>query len=191
MGTTCLATCGPIYAPYLMQHDNNVLKSCLIIFEISFGRLISYTLFGLIAGALGSKMNIDYRSYLTIIGYLLLSSFLIFSTIANYKLDKSCKLLKWSKYVDRPFILGLITGISICPAFLIAIVRAIELGGPVAGMLFFVALFFGTNIFILPISIIGIFSSRKIIKNIGRVTAIIVGLWFMIKGINLLYNLYL
>ena len=42
-GTTCLATCGPIYAPYLMQYDRNLKASLVTLLEISGGRFATYS----------------------------------------------------------------------------------------------------------------------------------------------------
>ena len=190
MGTTCLATCGPIYVPYLMQYDKELPRTILRVLEISLGRFLMYAIFGLVAGAFGSKVPIDHRSIFTSIAYILLSIFLIASAISTFRIERTCTIFRWSKIVNRPLLLGFITGINICPPFLMALVRVVSIGGAIRGILFFVSFFVGTSLYIIPLSVVGAITTKKLFRNIGRVAAVVVGLWFLIAGIKILITLW-
>lgn len=188
-GTTCLATCGPIYAPYLMQYERSFAKSVLTLLEISAGRFLTYLLVGFAAGSLGAGIagvSLDNRDWFTATAYILFSAFLLFTTFRTHRKEQCCRVGRWSSLVDRPFVLGLLTGINFCPSFLIALTKAVDLSGPVAGMTLFGAFFVGTSLFLLPLSFFGYFGAKKFLRTVARVSAVGVALWFLIQaGITL------
>jgi sulfite exporter TauE/SafE len=181
-GTTCLATCGPVYAPYLMQYDRSLWQSLLALVEISGGRFVTYLLVGAAAGYLGSGLPLDNREWFTASAYILFSVFLLVSTFRTHQKERCCKAGKWSSFADRPFILGLLTGINFCPSFLIALTKAVSLSGPFAGMAVFAAFFAGTSLFLIPLSFVGVFGMKKIFRVIARWSAIIISIWFFVQA---------
>jgi len=185
MGTTCLATCGPIYAPYLMESNRGLNRSLVAVLEMSAGRFLAYGLFGLIAGHFGAKLAIAHRPYFTAVAYVLLSLLLISSAFVTYRSEKLCAVGRWSRYVHRPFVLGVVTGINLCPSFLMALTKAVTLSGAVAGMHFSFAFFLGKSVYIVPLSLFGIFGARKALRDVGRVAALGVGVWFLISGLRI------
>ena len=60
-GTTCLATCAPIYIPYLLTEERSGKQSFKIIALITLGRFFAYAGFGAIFGFVGSKIPIHSR----------------------------------------------------------------------------------------------------------------------------------
>ena len=189
-GHICFATCGPIYSPYLMMHKYDWLKSVISILEISLGRFISSVIFGAVVGLLGQKITTVNRSYFTITAYILFSVFLIVSAVRTRSREKGCALSRWSRFADRPLILGLVTGISFCPAFLIALTRALELSGPVSGALLFTGFFAGTNIYLLPLAVFGVIGNKKVMRKIAVVCAFAVGGWFIFQAGTSAITLY-
>jgi sulfite exporter TauE/SafE len=185
MGTTCLATCGPIYAPYLMEYNRGLNRSLLAVLEMSAGRFLAYGIFGLVAGYFGTKIAIAHRPIFTAVAYFLLSALLISSAIVTFRTEKLCAVNRWSKYVHRPFVLGIVTGINLGPAFLIALTKAVSLSGALAGMLFFMAFFVGNSVYIVPLSLFGIFGTRKTLRHIGRLAALGVGVWFLVSAVRM------
>jgi len=55
----------------------------------------------------------------------------------------------------------------------------------VAGMLFFVAFFVGNSVYIVPLSLFGIFGARKVLRDVGRLAALGVGVWFLISAVRM------
>lgn len=185
-GTTCLATCGPVYAPYLMQYERNFLKSLFALLEISAGRFITYVVIGIIAGFIGSSIANIEREYFTSIAYILFSLFLLLTTFRTSRKDRCCQTGKWAGITDRPLLLGLLTGINFCPSFLLAATKAIDHSGPLAGVVLFSSFFVGTSLFLLPLSFFGYFGIKKQFRIIARICAILISAWFIWHGAILL-----
>jgi len=182
-GTSCMATCGPIYAPYLMQYERSLMRSLLALMEISAGRFATYLLIGLLAGLFGRSIPIDYREWFTAIAYLSFSLFLVLTAFRTRRREQCCKTDVWYAFVDRPLILGLLTGINFCPSFLLALTKAVDLSGPLSGMIFFAAFFAGTSLFLVPLSFFGLFGKQRLFRSIARVGAVVIGIWFIIQSI--------
>jgi len=189
-GTTCLATCGPVYAPYLMQYERNIWKSILALLEISAGRFVAYSLVGVLSGFLGSSLENLNRELFTALAYILFSFFLLLTTFRTSKKEKCCQTGRWSAFVDRPLILGVLTGINFCPSFLLAVTKAVDISGPLSGFYLFASFFVGTSLFLIPLSFFGVFGLKKELRFIARVSAVAISIWFIIQACIMLYHLY-
>lgn len=187
-GTSCLATCGPIYAPFLMHTERQFKKSLGVLFEISMGRCLAYLGIGAIAGTIGAAIAVDHREWFTLFSYLLFSTFLILSAVRTHRTERGCAAHRWYSFAQRPFFLGILTGINICPPFLIAFTRAFDLSGAISGMLFFVAFFAGTTLFLLPLSLFGIVGQQKTIRLVGRVASVLIAAWFLGLAVGLIFD---
>lgn len=181
-GTTCLATCAPIYIPYLIAEKRDTWQSFKVILQITVGRFISYAAFGAAFGFIGSQIPVGIRDVFTSVSYIFLSIFLLLTVFRIQKHKQNCAAKKWMKLTKNPFLLGIITGISFCPAFLIAISNAIEISGIAGGVSLFVAFFLGTSIFIIPFTLLGILSRVKLLRTIARVSAVLIAVFFIYKG---------
>jgi len=183
---SCLATCGPIYAPVLLMEKRTFLKNLLIVLEITAGRFFTYALFGALAGYLGQQIPDEYREWLTGGSYVILAILLLYMLLPKKNLNHSgCAHKKMAMSAKRfPFWLGVVTGISICPSFLLALSQAVDLAGVWQGVLFFIAFFAGTTIVILPLAFLGFLPGWRmdIVKKIGIILTIPVALWFGYRG---------
>jgi sulfite exporter TauE/SafE len=187
-GTTCLATCGPVYAPYLMQYGRSLPKSLLAILELSAGRFFSYLVVGAAAGLLGRQVHFEGKGLITAAGYSLFSVFLLVTAFRTYRRDCCCPTGRWAGIIDRPLVLGILTGINICPPFLLALTKALSGSGPAAGMTLFAAFFIGTSIWLLPIAVFGVLGERRLLRSIARWGAVAVSVWFFILAGLIAYN---
>jgi sulfite exporter TauE/SafE len=187
-GTSCLATCGPVYTPYLMQKGRSLIASLLVIGEISAGRFVSYLVVGALAGAFGQSITEEKRIPLTIAAYLLFSVFLIIASIRSSRKEAYCAAGKWYSFVERPFLLGILTGINLCPPFLLALARTVSNTGVLSGMLFFTAFFIGTTFFLLPLTVAGMAGRQPAFRRFARIASIAVAVWFIIQAGILLYR---
>ncbi len=183
-GTTCLSTCVPIYLPYLLSEKRTNKQSFLIVLKITVGRFFSYVAFGAAFGFVGSKIPIGSRLIFTSIAYILLSIYLITMSFRVRSHNKNCTNIKWMKFTKNPFLLGVLTGISFCPAFLIAISSAIDISGVSGGIILFIAFFFGTSMFIFPITFLGVLSKIKNLRKIAIIASVIIAFFFIYKGIS-------
>jgi sulfite exporter TauE/SafE len=189
-GTSCLATCGPVYAPYLMQYERNLLKSLLAICELSAGRFLSYLIVGALAGMLGRHVYFEGKGLITAAGYSLFSIFLLVNAFRTHRRDQCCTVSNRAGIIDRPLILGILTGVNFCPPFLLALTKAFHGSGPAAGMSLFAAFFVGTTLFLLPISAFGLLGGRIIFRSIARWGAIAVSIWFLTMAGLQIYNYF-
>ncbi len=189
LSATCIGTCGPIYFAYLIQKKANWVQSIVIILKISGARFFSYALFGLFAGFIGRAIGDFNRSWFTTLAYFFCSILLIFTAFRTHRSEKGCAMAKWHKYIDNPFLLGLVTGLNFCPAFLIAVTRAVDVSGPISGALVFIAFFFGSNLPLFFFAVFGVMGNVTVFRKIGMVAAVIVGAFFLGKAGMTAYNL--
>ena len=185
LSMTCIGTCGPIYSAYLLQRKTTWLGSFIILLKLSGARFIAYALFGVLAGTFGREIGQFNRTWFTITAYLLFSTFLIISAVRTHRKETGCQMKKWSRFVESPFLLGLVTGINFCPSFLIAVTKAVHLSGPVPGVLMFIAFFFGSNLPLFAFAVFGVMGNNKIIRKIGIISAIAVGVWFIKEAVDM------
>ncbi len=183
-GSICLMTCTPIYLPYLLSEDRSLIKGIGVVAEISIGRFFSYIAFGAAAGFIGSNISSINRTIFTSIAYILLSIYLILSAVRTRQKENKCHVPKLTKLTRSAIILGILTGINFCPSFLIALSKAINLGGAVSGMLLFFGFFVGTTLYLIPIAFVGQLSRIKYVKLIGQIASILVAIWFIFTGIK-------
>jgi sulfite exporter TauE/SafE len=189
-GTICLMTCAPIYLPYLISEDRKLSKGILTIMEISVGRFFSYLAFGAVAGYTGAQISSIDRELFTSIAYILLSAYLILSAVRTRKKDKKCYIPKLSRFTKNAFILGILTGVSFCPPFLIALSKAVNLGGAFSGMMLFLGFFFGTSVFLMPLAFVGQLSKITKMKLIAQFASIFIAVWFTFSGVKGLVHTY-
>ena len=189
-GTLCLMTCTPIYLPYLISEDRKISKGILTVVEISAGRFLSYLAFGAIAGYTGAQISSIDRELFTSIAYILLSAYLVLSAVRTRKKEKKCHIPRITKFTKSAFLLGVITGISFCPAFLIALSKAVDLGGAFSGMMLFLGFFFGTSVFLLPLAFVGQLSKITKMKLIAQFASVFIAVWFTFSGVKGLVHTY-
>ncbi len=190
-GISCLASCGPVYLSYLLSEKRTGSQSLVTILLLNLGRFVSYAAFGAIMGLLGGSIPSSIRIPLTYAGYVLFSVYLVVSTLRVKKACGGCAIPKWMKFTRSPILLGVLTGFSICPAFLIAMTSAFDSSGALQGALLFAGFFFGTTVYMLPFAFFGLFSKKQWLTAVARYAAIFVAVYFAVLGIRGLAEYYL
>lgn len=183
-GTVCIAYCGPIYTSYLLSEKRTGKESFWIMIYLNLGRFIAYAIFGGLVGLLGGYLSPGIRVPLSSAGYILFSLFLIFSVIRTKKSCSGCKTSKLLNITKRPFLLGILTGFSICPTFLIAMTRVFGSSGPLGGMMLFTGFFAGTTVYMLPFAVFGMLTNKKWVTDTANVAAVVVAVFFSATGIK-------
>jgi len=187
-GTTCLATCGPVYVPYLMQYRQSLSESLFTVLELSAGRFVSYLVVGAAAGLLGGHIDIKTKGVLTATAYSLFSIFLLITAFRTHRHDHCCPTGRWAGIIDRPLVLGLLTGINVCPPFLLALTKAVSGSGVAAGATLFAAFFVGTSLFLAPIAAFGLLGAQMFFRSVARWGAVAVSVWFLVQAGLLTYD---
>lgn len=183
-GTACLASCGPIYASYLMSERRTGLQSLWVILKLNGGRFISYAAFGALVGMLGGAIPVTVRIPLTFTGYILFSLYLLLSVVRVRKACTGCHTGKVLRITRSPFLLGILTGFSVCPSFLIALTGAFGSSGPANGMMLFIGFFAGTTVYMLPFSLFGLLTTKNWITKAARMIAVVVSIYFGAMGVR-------
>ncbi len=181
-GTICLLTCTPIYLPWLISEERSIRRSFFKVLEISGGRFFAYLLFGALVGWLGSLVPMQSRTLFTGVSYIFLSVFLGVNALRTHRESKRCQVPGWMKFTHSAFVMGIFSGINFCPSFLIALTKAVELGGAFNGMLHFLGFFFGTSVFLLPLVFSGFLSHLPGLRNAARIVSILIAAYFIVQG---------
>jgi hypothetical protein len=82
--------------------------------------------------------------------------------------------------------LGFLTGINLCPPFLVAGVRAAQLEHLPAALLFFVCFFVGTAVWFLPFLSMGFVQRTPAVVTVARMVAVLLACWYGISGFSIL-----
>jgi sulfite exporter TauE/SafE len=189
-GTACLASCGPVYGAYLLSEKRSGFESFRILLELNFGRFISYAAFGAVFGLLGGSIPLYVRGPLAAAGYIMFSVYLLLSVVRIRKSCGGCATSRMLGVTRSPLLLGVLTGLSICPSFLIAVTGAFESSGPLSGALLFTGFFAGTTVYMLPFALLGLFTRKAWFTTAARILAVIVAVYFAAIGIRMLTRLY-
>jgi sulfite exporter TauE/SafE len=196
-GSVCLAYCGPVLIPYLFGENKNITKNFSYVFIFLSGRLASYILIGIIAGIIG-KIFLQ-PSHLTLlitgISYIALSILLIIYGFYQFKeicLGKTQNKLAFSNGKDMSYLVpltgGIMTGLNICPPFILAFAKAATLHDIAESIFFFIMFFIGTSLFFIPLPFLGFFKKQEALRIIGKFAAILAGLIYLYKGVNITFK---
>ena len=186
LGPVCLAYCSPIVIPLLASSNNSKLSAgSMTLIWFLFGRFFGYLLVGIIVGIIGSNIHQYINGHILGTVSIALGLVLVYYGIQkNYPGLKLCGIVKYSG--SRKLflmVLGLLTGLNLCPPFITAIAGAINLGTISGSILYFSIFFIGTVVFFPLMILFGLFSKIEAIKNIAAICMLISGVWFFFRGI--------
>ncbi|MBL7141659.1 sulfite exporter TauE/SafE family protein [Patescibacteria group bacterium] len=181
-GVFCLTWCGPVLTSLILTERRRIKQSFFLFFKFIFGRLIGYILFGGLIGYLGLKIESEIVRKANLGALVFLAVLLIFYGVGWLKQKKLfCQFFKKIKF---PFVAGFLTGINICPPFLIALAYVFDVGGISEGILFFISFFVATCLYLVPFVFLGFLSSKRVFQRIAQVIAILAGTIFLIYGLR-------
>jgi hypothetical protein len=188
-GFYCLASCLPALLPWLLSEGAGRLKTNFsVLLEFLAGRFFAYLLFALVSIEIGraGKPYLPARlAPLAMVLTALAMLCFLFATRGGLP-GKGC-LRPVSPVLRRiPLALGFMTGINLCPPFVAAFVRLVEMADFAAGLVYFAGFFTATSAFLLPALGVTPFTGERL-KNIGRMTLFISGLWYLTLGLKGLF----
>jgi sulfite exporter TauE/SafE len=191
MGTHCAVTCSPFIVPYLSTESTPHLSSKLKVFsQFIIGRFAAYLIFAGLATLIGKNLE-NYLSH-EIEGMVFIAAatlLLVFLLLRIYRpKPHNCKHHNHSSKfrTSLPFLTGLILGVHICPTFLIALFKVVTIGDFFKASLYFISLFIGSTIYLLPVPFITDLVSTDLLKRLGIYLGFLIGIWFLIQGVLLL-----
>jgi sulfite exporter TauE/SafE len=181
-GIFCLVTCAPVYVPFVLSEDRKLWRNILSIGEIAIGRLIAYLFFGLILGILGKQINGPWLNRAIGAAMILLSVLmLVFVAVKKWPHFGLCTLSK--KYVNYPAFFGFLTGINVCPPFLLAMSAALSYTSVTGSILLFGGFFVGTSFYLILLVPLGLAAKVESVRQIGLITAVMSGVMFLALGL--------
>lgn len=191
-GSYCIVSCAPVALPFLFSEDiKSVKQNSAYVGLWLIGRFIAYVAVGFLLSYAGSLaagyVSPAFKAKLSAITWTIIGIFLVLNgTLYNFPAKGICSYYKKVYTAKRgAFLFGLLTGISICPPFIAAASKVIELSNPLLGALFFVFFFVGTTVYFIPLlGIVFIKNNREHIRRTARITMLILGIYFIwTKGI--------
>ncbi|MBK5212781.1 MAG: sulfite exporter TauE/SafE family protein [Flavobacteriaceae bacterium] len=197
----CVGMCGPI-AFLLPVERNNNFKKVGQIFLYHFGRILAYSILGLVFGLVGKSLNLFgiQQQLSIIIGVLmLLVIFLPQKTFNKYNFSKPIykivskvksalgKELK-KKTPDTFLTIGFLNGFLPCGLVYMAVFGAIASGNALQGSLYMALFGLGTIPLMTSAIYLGNFLNGQVRQRIRRaipVLIVIIGCLFIVRGLGL------
>lgn len=197
----CIGMCGPI-AFMLPVDRSNTFKKVSQIFLYHLGRIITYSLIGLLFGLLGKSFNLfGFQQQLSIlVGLVMIVSILIpYKTFNRYNFSKPLfkviskvksalgKELK-KKSPDTFLIIGFLNGFLPCGLLYMALFGALASGDALQGSLYMVVFGIGTIPLMTTAVYLGNFLNVKVRQYIRKAIPIIIvlmGILFILRGMGL------
>jgi hypothetical protein len=191
-GTTCLAYCAPVLVPLLLGEGKRTAQNWSVLVQFLGGRLGGYLLFGLLAWAANRLLleSAAYRSRIFAAAYIALAVLLLIyglvkapATCAGSAPEPRAWLSRWPALL--PVSMGFLTGLNLCPPFLLAFTGAASAGTLLQSLAFFGTFFVGTSLYFIPLPFLGAFRHVQALRTIGKFAAVIVALYYLVTGIIL------
>jgi hypothetical protein len=165
-------------------------------------RLLGYLLFARVAWELGALASMLIKPHPHLIGlvYVLMAGVLAWYA---YSVRRNCagscspsKLVTIGGAVDESgntqkgiagvAMLGFLTGLNFCPPFVVAGIRAAELGSLSGALLFFAVFFSGTSIWFVPIAGLGCVVRNQALITVARMAMGLVAFYYLALGLYML-----
>ncbi len=196
----CVGMCGPI-ALALPVHSAPPFKKTMLVLSYNIGRMLTYSIFGLLAGLIGQTVVLaGYQQALSIVLglLLLLMVFLpsnyknnsvgsgIFGFFADIKNEFGKLFLKNGH--GPLFLIGLLNGLLPCGLVYMGLAGAMSTGNALEGALFMAVFGFGTVPVMLALPLAGGFISVDARNRIRKTVPVIVTLtavMLILRGLSL------
>lgn len=195
VGLVCVASCGAVLVPWLVAEQRAVLSTAWLLAQVLAGRLAGYLLFATIAWAAGAVLVPgEARTRVLVYGlvYVALAGMLVRYAFAGKRghdaataAAPNARLLGLRRRIARlgPAALGFLTGVTLCPPFVVASIRAAQLRSLPASLAFFTVFFLGTSVWFLPFVAAGLARRTAEARTVGRVAMVIVAAYYGYVGL--------
>ena len=185
-GFYCLLSCLPLLLPYLLSEGRNNWKTNgYILLQFLVGRFAAYMLFAALATLAGKAGQYEMPPWLLPASLCACGALMIFLAIARVRGPQGPCLMKkdLSPFFKRlPIALGFATGINICPPFAAGFLRLMGLADFAKGTVYFCGFYAATSLFMSPV-LLGTPWIGARVKEIGRLTLLLAGIWYCGLGI--------
>ena len=197
-GPVCLASCGPVVLPWMLVQPEGVRAHGRQLSVFLAARLVGYLVFATVAWYAGAAIPRSWTGRSWIFGgiELLLALALVVYAVGWPRRRCAVQASSGGELVqigERPrerrsgaVTLGFLTGINICPPFLVAGVRAAQQTSLLAALVFFLFFFAGTAVWFLPFLSLGLVRRAPAVVTVARMVAVLLACWYLFSGASIL-----
>ena|ERR1035437_5980188 len=194
-GPACIAACGPVLVPSLLTEHAGFRPNVRFLSTFVAARLLGYLLFATAAWSLGALAFLLPAPRLPLMGAVnvLLAAVLLWYAYSARHCNQSCadsELVNIGGTETHravgPAALGLLTGLSLCPPFVAAGLRAAQLGSVVQALLFFTFFFIGTSVWFVPFLGMGCIVRNQAVITVACMAMMLIALYYLSLGIVML-----
>lgn len=192
-GPACVASCGPVLVPSLLAERGGLPLNVRYLGAFLSTRLLGYLLFAAAAWEVGTltALRAPTRGFIFALIHLLLGAVLLRYA---YSAGRACNQAPGPPHLvtigaagnhrlSGAAVLGLLTGISLCPPFVAAGIRAAGLPTVVAALLFFASFFVGTSVWFVPFAGFGWLRRNEALTTVARMTMALIALFYFYAGL--------
>jgi len=195
-GPACVASCGPVLVPSLLAERSGLRLNSRYLSAFLATRLLGYLLFAAVAWELGALVAIPAAARSLIFGLIHLSLAAVLLRYA-WSVGRACSHACTSSElvtigtagkhrVSGAVVLGFLTGVSLCPPFVAAGVRAAQAASMAVAVLFFAVFFVGTSIWFLPFAGLGWVRRNEAVTTVARMAMVLIALYYLFAGLTTL-----
>jgi len=188
-GPACLASCGPVVVPWLVAEAQGYRGTAARLATFVGGRLAGYLGFALLAWVLGWALPLEPRPRTLMFGavHLALAAALVWHALRRGRGLRPVPLVSLEAKPPAPpltpALLGLLTGLNLCPPFLAAAVRAAQSASLPAALSFFFLFFLGTLAWFPPLVFLGALRRVATVAAVARITLLIMATYYAYLGL--------
>jgi sulfite exporter TauE/SafE len=190
-GPLCFTGCFPMLLSVTISEGKTATRGSgawVFLGKFMGGRFIAYLVFGFFIGLVGAQLG-GWGHWIGTYALIVLSGILIAYGLGVHLPHVGLCRIAGRTAGNRffPYILGGLTGLNVCPPFLLAIAYILQRGvNPAFGVIFFMAFFLASSLYILPVGFAGYLPHRELIARIGKLATVVVGVVFFYQGIRAL-----
>jgi len=190
-GVYCVGGCLPVMMPLVFSERTTLRERAKTLIAFSGGRLAAYLAFGFVAALVGKACPPALSRGAALASMLGLAPLLILYGVRGAG-AKGCG----TSFVRgrgtgrrRPApLLGFLTGINVCPPFLLALSTVMLEGRVLDGLLFFAVFFAATSLYLLPLLFLGRYSLHESVRVVGRYFSVLAGGFYVLAALRLLMS---
>ena len=190
MGPACLGYCAPVCVPLLGCEQRKWGASMRVLGLFLLGRLAGYTLAGIAVGVAGTlllgKISVAAWGGIRVVMGVLLILFGLFSDSPRIRCFSKPPGDSSSPRVAA--LLGLLTGLNLCPPFGAAIAGAAAAASIRSALMYFWAFFAGTALYFAPLLLLNQFTKIEAFRQVARICLFLAGIWLMLEGLMVAFS---
>jgi hypothetical protein len=195
-GPACLTACAPVLLPYFVSEGRSIRLNIIPMIGFLGGRLAGYLVFGVFAWEAGNWIRSEPRGRILFAAiYAVLACVLVlygFSPHAGVCAAKGVRgrfvlfISRWPAAL--PALMGLVTGLALCPPFIAAFAGAATQTSLFFTLLYFLSFFLATSLYVVPFPFAGLLGRSAAIRIVGRLAAGVMGCYFLYKSLIMFYG---